>query len=439
MQYIYKYILCMNKIGLLLAVCFLAGFQLQAETVVTAVNGTSYVVKDWTPPVNRMIQAETVPVQIIDRQCEVKSSNTARAESYVIQLLFSPALGQVWVGTPASQYLVANGSIWGVFLNGSRLFFQPSEAFSGAASGLEGKLTTLLSDCLSQPGLQRHETLSVPKLVMPFYIGHNTIRPCLSHSGSSSLSLINAVSTPKGMTLYVASTNLPLDFNVTLGTDMRIVDLVIGGIQYPVLFDNAVSIPEAHSWYSLNTNLFKSLSGDEPGLYTYRWYYSQEADPAQSRVVAMFKSAVIASTGRMWIGPDACTCLVINGQIIGVQVNNGAREIQFFKSKQADLPLNQGTARAFHEQTQAFDQKLTAQNYRYDADFSVFVPSLFTNEPRLDRNFVDLSYRMIYLKNGNIVVRMDCSAPFCLEVVISPEFKVVSSRLIESGPEVNAF
>jgi hypothetical protein len=397
----------------------------------------SVFVGDWTSPVKRALPAESGPEQIIARQCCVRYQSPGLEEDHVVQMLLSVDLGQVWVGEPAAQYAVAGGKIWGAFIDYGRLLLQPSEPYGFDAGILESNLTTILSGYLGDFPTPRQFTALAGKLRYEDYVGLNTVESCESVSGRTSLYLAGASASPQGITLQICSTNSPrigvtnrpLRIALTLGNQMQVNGLTINGTGYPVLFDNAISVPTTHTWYSLNTNLLPSLTGGEPGLYASRWYWSEETEASPTRILDMYRAAVVASSGAFWIGPTACTCVVLNGQIAGVRVNNGSRQIELFKSKQTPLPLREGTAAEFQRQTQQFDRELLDRQFAYAPDRTVDVPRLFANEPNLPASFT-MRFGRIYLKNGNLVVKLLTSNPRNAEVVLTPEFEVVSARLL---------
>jgi hypothetical protein len=138
---------------------------------------------------------------------------------------------------------------------------------------------------------------------------------------------------------------------------------------------------------------------------------------------------VLLATGDLWIGPEDCTVLFVNGKMLGILMNRATCEIQIFKARPVRLPLSPDSAPLFQDQLRLFEQSFPAQQYVFAPDVRLTVVPLFADEKGLSQTVWYV--QKLRIQNNNIVINLNGgSAQAHPEITLEPDLTVVSTRVL---------
>lgn len=428
----------MKSAWLFLCCALLLERAASAQTTITAANGGSFRVSEWSMPETMSLPSAGGRVPALSRNRVVTRENAYGPSTQTLRCIYCPALKQMWIGEATDHYVVAGEQIWSLSASQVCLAIQPSETIADSARDPESILTTFMAKDLNDPWPELWRDGRPKQFDLSLVFGCKAIRgprPS-SYPGTQYLRITNTLVSSKGVTVAFGALQSGLGLSITLSPDFKIVEARLGGVRYPVLFDGQGWLPEMTPWVGLDGKSLPSPQGDQAALFSHR-AYTRINDSGIEEGFAGANAGVVVTTGEMWIGPSDCDYFVFNGQIHGFFVNADAKEIQIFKDSRGRLPLDQGTAAAFAERILKFEREFKAKQHRFEPAYKVNIFSLFPNGFSDD---CEVFKRAVYMKNGNIVIKLNTgNAAAYPEIIIGPDLRVLSARVIPGGsPELNA-
>jgi hypothetical protein len=427
----------MKLITITLALTFAAVLNTPGDTTVAAGNGSVFHFGDWSQPVSLSVKSSGGQATLVSRECVVKIEKPRWLQTTRLQMLYYPAGNEVWIGEPFDAYVIVGQKIWGVTQSGETLIVRPSQAASDAVNGQDVSVTEFLTKFVANPGSIFWTDGSVSTLPLHLVFG---CVPLYTQNPAShvdqSLQLTNVTVVSDQVTAGFRGLVNGLDLSLTLNSKQEIVEAFRGGDRLPILCRRFQPPGEIEAWFGLGVRNWPSPQGGQATLGSIRENANTDKT-GQSIGVAYANLAVLIATGDLWIGPDMCDRMVIDGRMIGMRIDGSTREVQIFNTTRARLPLTGDTSEAFLQGIRQFEAEFAANQYRWRPDVSISIPALFAADSRFGEN-CEYVKRIISLQGKNILIGLSSSNPQAYpEITLGPDLSVLSTRVLSvDSPEL---
>ena len=303
-----------------------------------------------------------------------------------------------------------------------------------AHTGQDLKIEQFIAKFLVDPSTETWSDGSVKKLVLEHLFGSDALRTGKSQpTAGPTVRFGEIVVAANGalVNLIVAQNGMALA--VRLNERMDIVEATKGGVVWPVVHSTFGAPSECGLWFPPSEVELPSPQGAVTALRFLRFFTAPGDSGEQSITLGSAKAVLAVASGDLWIGPNWCNLVVIDGRMLGIVVDTKAGEIQVFSGPRARLPLPVGTARAFQDQLRQFESSFIAGGYRFQPDWKVSLPGLFAGDDRFANGCKFNLYR-VSTKGNAIVLYLTSSNPNAHpEVTLSPDLKTISTRVLDPG------
>src|SRR5256885_15311396 len=95
-----------NSWYLVASLLLLGGWDGTAATTIASAYGTQLMFSDWSSPETFLAKSSEGTDRLVRRVCRVSEQHPRWTKSRTVDLIFHPAVNEVWLGETAPQYLV---------------------------------------------------------------------------------------------------------------------------------------------------------------------------------------------------------------------------------------------------------------------------------------------------------------------------------------------
>jgi hypothetical protein len=431
-------------LNLIFAACLSTAFAANAASFVSEVSGTVFDFGEWSKPVLINIPAVDGSTPVVSRECTVTiDRGRSRPETRKLKMLCYPAANEIWIGELYDQYLMMGQKIWGISQRSGTLYIRTSMPAEDAGDEQDVNAVSFLRLFSNNPSSIFWSEGPVAILPLDNVFGAVTLygkdfmytgamwRPCLQWTN------VSAGSDKATIRFHALVTSL--DLSVSLNRDQEIVEAILGSETLPLLWRSARTgqyPSDLGTWLCPSYKELPSPKGPQSALICINEYTKLD-DAGNWTTLGRAKSAVLVATRDLWIGPVTCDVLVVGRRIIGVNIDNASREVQFYIGPRARLPLGPGSSETYQAEVRKFGASFSANAYKWAPDYRISIPALFVGDSRFATDCW-FSKRTVSLESENLVIGLNSgNSQAHPEITLGPDLQVLSTRVLPyNAPEL---